>query len=270
MKMSLLASLCGCMVVCFSLTAHTACIQPPSCDELGFTVDTSKCEGAALKCPWDLSKAACLEKEEIEIAYILYGDGTVSKNLITDKVPIGVVFDKDNRLAIALTDVKKDGTPGSEKMVWSINHCDFSGVQNCNDSDIDVGTDLSPITCGIDGRINTDKMLAGVNECGDAPAATVCNTYEPKDCASDFCKKTKWFLPSLRDIQNIYIHKNLLNTTLALLNNFGATKLNSSYYWSSTEYNDLYAWYFSLDFGNRHYYHGKGSNSFYVRPVLAF
>ncbi len=61
MKMSLCVSV-FCCATSYSLMAQAACVQPPSCEELGFTVDAAKCSGAALKCPWDLSKAACKEK----------------------------------------------------------------------------------------------------------------------------------------------------------------------------------------------------------------
>ncbi len=57
MKMSLCVSVFCCAVSCSSI-AQAVCVQPPSCAELGFTMDASKCSGAALKCPWDLSKSA--------------------------------------------------------------------------------------------------------------------------------------------------------------------------------------------------------------------
>ncbi len=57
MKMSLFISVL-CYAASYSLMAQAACVQPPSCVELGFTMDASKCSGAALKCPWDLSKSA--------------------------------------------------------------------------------------------------------------------------------------------------------------------------------------------------------------------
>ena len=54
-----------------------------------------------------MTKAACKEKAQEASLSVLYGDGTVSKEIITGKTPIGIVFDTDNRLAVALTDVKK-------------------------------------------------------------------------------------------------------------------------------------------------------------------
>ena len=61
-KLSLLLML-GTALTPWSVNAAD-CIATPDCAELGFTADASKCEGAALKCPWDTSKAACKETGE--------------------------------------------------------------------------------------------------------------------------------------------------------------------------------------------------------------
>ncbi len=269
MKMSLFISVL-CCATSYAIMAQAACVQPPSCAELGFTVDASKCSGAALKCPWDLSKAACKEKEEIEIEIgsILYGDGTVASGIVTGKTPIGVVFDTANRLALALTDVKKDGTAGSEAMYWSSSYCDTPGLQNCTTTEIPIGTNLTPITCGVDGRLNTNAILASTCN-GTTYAATATNNYQPSGCTKDFCKKTKWFLPSLRDLQNIYLQKTQIDASLTLLNSNGATTIGSKYYWSSTESNITNAWLFNMDGGSRTLFN-KHDHYYYVRPVLAF
>ena len=268
MKMSLFVSV-FCCTVSYAIIVQAACVLPPSCVELGFTVDASKCSGAALKCPWDLSKAACKEKEEIEIGSILYGDGTVASGIVTGKTPIGVVFDAANRLAVALTDVKKNGTAGSEAMKWSSDYCDTPGLQNCTITEISYGTNLTPISCGVDGRLNTNAILASTCN-GTTYAATATNNYQPAGCTKDFCKKTKWFLPSLRDLQNIYLQKTQIDASLTLLKTYSATTVRSDYYWSSTEYSMNSAWLFHMLDGYRGWYLKDSSNYFYVRPVLAF
>ena len=267
MKMSLFISV-FCCATSYSLMAQAACVQPPSCAELGFTMDASKCSGAALKCPWDLSKAACKEKEEIEIGSILYGDGTVASGVVTGKTPIGVVFDVENRLAVALTDVKKDGSTGSETMYWSNGYCDTPGLQNCSYSEILSGTDLTPISCGVDGRLNTNAILA--SSCnGTTYAATATNNYQPVGCTKDFCKKSKWFLPSLRDLQNIYLQKTQIDASLTLLKGYSAQALSDDYYWSSTEYDSRGTWRLDISDGDRDW-DDKDNNNYYVRPVLAY
>ena len=266
MKMSLCVSV-FCCATSYSLMAQAACVQPPSCAELGFTADASKCSGAALKCPWDLSKAACKEKAQEASLPILYGDGTIASGVVTGKTPIGVVFDTANRLALALTDVKKDGTAGSGAMQWSSASCDTPGLQNCGYSDISTGTNLTPISCGIDGRLNTNAILASTCN-GTTYAATATNNYQPAGCTKDFCKKSKWFLPSLRDLQNIYLQRTQIDASLTLLKAYSATTLRNEDYWSSTgNYN--YAWKFGMYDGYRAS-NGKSGSTGDVRPVLAF
>ena len=39
----------------------------------------------------------------------------------------------------------------------------------------------------------------------------------PNDCTKDFCKTTQWFLPSIRDLQNIYLQETQIKASLTLL-----------------------------------------------------
>ena len=277
MKMSLLASLCGCVVVCFSLTAYAACVQPPNCEELGFTADASKCEGSFLKCPWDLSKAACQEKEEIEIGSILYGDGTVTKEILSNKTPIGIVFDETNRLAVALTDIREDGTVGSETMQWytyttNLNY-NIPLLEDCNmRSDSEIDYDSNVTSCAVDGRMNTTAILNCGSSCGTMPAATACNLYQPSGCAKDFCKKTKWFLPSIRDLNNIYQNLSIIEATLTALEHLGAKTFGRRSYWSSNEVDNDSAWSFYESPYHYHKNHTYKTNRVTnrVRPVIQY
>ncbi len=206
MKMSLFISML-CCTTSYSLMAQAVCTPAPDCASLGYAMTADDCTGLiTVKCPTDTSKIFCKKaaapKPQTELP-ILYGDGTVASGVVTGKTPIGVVFDTENRLALALTDVKKDGTAGSEAMLWSSSYCDTSGLQNCFDPD----TKSPPITCGVDGRLNTNAILASTCN-GTTYAANATNNYQPAGCTKDFCKKSKWFLPSLRDLKNIYLQKN--------------------------------------------------------------
>ena len=257
----------------------TTCAVPPTCQQMGYTMKKADCgENPVLRCPFALSDdnqvfcGAVAENtsQVVSIGAIVYGDGTVASGVVTGKTPIGVVFDTANRLAVALTDVKKDGTAGSETMLWSSASCDTPGLQNCTTTEIPYGTNLTPITCGVDGRLNTNAILA--SSCnGTTYAATATNNYQPTGCAKDFCKKTKWFLPSMRDLQNIYLQKTQIDASLTLLKGYSATTVKNEYYWSSTENYINYAWRFSMDGGGRLYYN-KSSNLKvnYVRPVIAY
>ena len=255
----------------------TTCAVPPTCQQMGYTMKKADCgENPVLRCPFALSDdnqvfcGAVAENtsQVVSIGAIVYGDGTVASGVVTGKTPIGVVFDTANRLAVALTDVKKDGTAGSERMQWSSSYCDTPGLQNCTATEIPYGTNLTPITCGVDGRLNTNAILASTCN-GTTYVATPTNNYQPTGCAKDFCKKTKWFLPSMRDLQNIYLQKTQIDASLTLLNSNGATTIGSKYYWSSTESNITNAWLFNMDGGSRTLFN-KHDHYYYVRPVLAF
>ena len=258
----------------------TTCAVPPTCKQMGYTMKKADCGGnPVLRCPFALSDdnqvfcgggsgAADEVVQDVSVGAIVYGDGTVASGIVTGKTPIGVVFDTANRLALALTDVKKDGTAGSERMQWSSSYCDTPGLQNCTATEIPYGTNLTPITCGVDGRLNTNAILASTCN-GTTYAATATNNYQPAGCTKDFCKKSKWFLPSIRDLQNIYLQKTQIDASLTLLKSNGATDIGTRYYWSSTEYSMNNAWRFNMSNGYRDWY-DKDYYTYYVRPVLAF
>jgi len=263
----------------FNEAQATSCAVPPSCSQLGYTKKKADCgEYPVLRCPFALSddnQVYCLTTtdvppgdtptQEVAMGAIVYGDGTVSKTIISGKTPIGVVFDETNRLALALTDVKKNGTAGSETMLWLNNSYDISALPNCQYSDNDSSVD----SCSVDGRSNTTLILNCGSGCNGTPAATAVNSYEPTGCTKDFCKKTKWFLPSVRDLAGMYSYKNQIDASLTLLNSAGAVTLGTKPYWSSTEYNGNYAWKFYMYGGYRLWNDKNGTNG-YVRPVVEF
>ena len=244
----------------------TSCAVPPTCEQLGYKMKVDDCgENPVLRCPFALSddnQVYCTESAQnqvVSVGAILYGDGTVASGLVTGKTPIGIVFDTANRLAVALTDINSSGSAGSSTMYWSTSYYDIPALGNC--------TDLT--TCGVDGRANTTAILNCGSSCGTTPAATATNSYEPSGCSKDFCKKTKWFLPSMRDLITLYNAKSYVNASLSLTASSGAKTLTESYYWSSTEYNNSSAWLLDMSDGNR-YAAGKVNYFRYVRPVLAF
>lgn len=245
----------------------TSCAVPPTCEQLGYKMKVDDCgENPVLRCPFALSddnQVYCTESAQnqvVSVGAILYGDGTVASGLVTGKTPIGIVFDTANRLAVALTDINSSGSAGSSTMMWATGYYDIPTLGNC--------TDLT--TCGVDGRANTTAILNCGSSCGTTPAATATNSYEPSGCSKDFCKKTKWFLPSMRDLITLYNAKSYVNASLSLTASSGAKTLTESYYWSSTEYGSDYAWTLYMGSGNRLNLNLKNTYNLYVRPVLAF
>ena len=242
------------------------CIMPPSCEDLGYTKTEANCANAdmILKCPTDLSKVTCqMNPVPCTVGDILYGDGYCYKDgqAPANISPIAVVFDVANRLAVALTDVKKDGSAGSETMYWSSSTCDSPNLENCTSSITVIAT------CGTDGRANTDVILAST--CNGTYAANAVNAYQTSNCSADFCQKGKWFLPSAKELNTIYSFKSAINNTLSLLSSIGASNLTGNFYWSSTKYDKYSAWVLLMVNGDKGTY-GKYRESFYVRPVLAF
>ena len=193
----------------------------------------------------------------------MYGDGTIANGLVTGKTPIGIVFDTAYRLAVALTDINENGSASSPKtsyMKWSGIIYD-TVLSNCD------GT-MDFATCGADGWANTIAILNCGSSCGTTPAATATNSYEPSGCSKDFCKKTKWFLPSMRDLIALYNAKSYVNASLSLTASSGAEPLSESRYWSSTEYGSLYVWGVDISDGAE-LGSDKGSYAL-VRPVVKY
>ncbi len=259
------AFLLGMMLIPLSVKGE--CVAPPDCEELGFTADASKCKGAFLKCPWDLGKAACDDSVETPLP-VIYGDGTVVSKIVKGKTPIGVVFDEVNKLAVSLTFVKSDGSkhisgePSS--MAWSTGLCDVAGLDNCTD-------ESSLNTCGIDGRKNVDAILSSTCS-GTAVAALASNKYEPEGCLESFCKKTNWFVPSMRDLGNIFVLKDDINTTLVLINEAGfyTLEIKEGYSWSSTENSKASAWRYGMMGGVKSGNASKSSTVGALRAVVSY
>ena len=258
--------LSGVLGTFFSTSAIAAlnCTASPDCASLGYTMTAADCaDGVKVACPTDPTKVFCkagVQPATCVVGAILGGDQLCYKDKLPDNVkPVGIVFDTTNKLAVALTDINSSGSAGSSTMMWATGYYDIPTLGNC--------TDLT--TCGVDGRANTTAILNCGSSCGTTPAATATNSYEPSGCSKDFCKKTKWFLPSMRDLITLYDAKSYVNASLSLTASSGATTLTESYYWSSTEFSSDYAWILNVHSGFRGSY-GKSYNNIYVRPVVKY
>ena len=266
--------------------AEAACIQTPSCSSLGYTSSQScnggvKCPfGNAWNCTAsDLStqiteltnkiteqtnkiteitnKITTIEEKIVTIESgasssncfigdILYSDMSCGPNVVASKKPIGVVFDRANRLAMALDTARK---------AWSYpDYFDVPGVDNITDSTLAI-TDL-------DGKKNTSTILVYCNVNGKScPAFEYVNSYK-----TEGTRAGDWHLPALGELNAIYGNMGVLNVALGKI---VATRLGASYYCSSSEYSSEGAWILRFSdgavFGSGKYY-----DDFYVRPVLAF
>jgi hypothetical protein len=66
----------------------------------------------------------------------------------------------------------------------------------------------------------------------------------------------------------IYAHMNQINYALSLIT--GATPLQRTWYWSSSEGSATNAWYLGLNDGPLHNWNTKSKYKYHVRPVSAF
>ena len=91
-------------------------------------------------------------------------------------------------------------------------------------------------------------------------------------CSKDFCKKTKWFLPSMRDLRKLYRVKFYVNTSLTWMADFGAKTLyeNGGGHWSSTQSETGYMWGVRMDTGEESPNYRNGASNAVVRPVVKY
>ena len=268
-------------LVLLSGTAEAACIQTPSCSSLGYS-SSSSCSGGT-KCPfgnyWNcdaINKINSLNtqitnltnkiteqtntitnletqiteiKKEVSTANclvgdILYSDKSCDPNVVTPKKPIGVVFDRANRLAIALD---------TEEKAWSDERFDVPTLSN-------YGL-LSAATADWQGKNNTRVMLEYCKTNGKScPAFEYVNSYK-----TEGTKAGDWYLPAMGELYAIYANQDVLNIALGKI----GRQFEAGFYWSSSEMSRDEAW--RLRFGNGSVYDRyKNHGDVYVRPVLAF
>ena len=267
--------------------ANAACIQTPSCSSLGYTSSQScnggvKCPfGNAWNCTAsDLStqiteltnkiteqtnkiteitnKITTIEEKIVtiesgasssncQIGDILYSDMSCDPNVVASKTPIGVVFDRAKRLAMALEE---------SQQYWSYpDRFDVPGLNNI--------TSESAATADWQGKNNTRLVLEYCKTNGySCPAFEYVNSYTTVGTIAG-----DWYLPAAGELNAIYGNKDALNIALGKI---GRTKLETSYYrWSSSEYAGDRAWKVSFSKYNTVGYDYKYGDC-YVRPVLAF
>ena len=223
--------------------AQSACISTPTCSELGYT--ESSCPNGGLKCPfgntWNCEisnykdKITELEKElenleqssnglEIcNIGDILYSDKTCSADVLGGKIPIGVVFDTTNMLAIGLSD--------------------FSGYWSV-ETDIPELNNLSGYEAIADwqGKRNTQIVL---NYC--QTNGIDCYAFETvKNYTTEGTQAGDWYLPAEGELYAVYRNKYILDRSLGKIK---GTQLSDKEYRSSSEESDNYVWYISFDDG---------------------
>ena len=271
-------------LVAFTMSGvvEAACIQTPSCSSLGYASRQS-CTGG-IKCPfgnaWNCTTSSITNKiteltnkiitletkvtelqkdtetSNCQIGDILYSDMSCSQNLYQNKKPIGVVFDRALKRAMAL-DIK----------------CRIGLAHpNIDISNIPTHTEENSAKTDYDGKENTNKVWKACQSYpyeADCPALEYVNSYK-----SEGTKAGDWYIPSAGEMNTIYLNREVLNTTL---NNMGAFPLQSSDdYLTSTLKNAAGIWV--VNFSARGELYGEtyftderiDTPNHCARPVLAF
>ena len=129
------------------------------------------------------------------------------------------------------------------------------------------GTDIASLT-NYSSQTEAAKDFAGVTNTrliiealgvGNAPAAEACASYT-------FSNGQTGYLGAAGEWKLARSYKDELNSALELI---GGTKMAESYYWTSTEYSSIIAWYQCFDSNSRLNGDYKDRNLGYVRAFLA-
>ena len=111
-----------------------------------------------------------------------------------------------------------------------------------------------------DGKANTDKVMAR-DDANQYPAFVWCRN-----------KGVDWYLPAIDELKLLLLNDSVHDAVNKTLAQKGGTKLYNktdlSWYWSSTERDEFFAWYVHMYGGNTYYLVKDGDG--YVRVVSAF
>ena len=224
-----------------------------------FSDCSSKIQSWSCNSGYEKSGNACVAS--IKVGSIVYGDGSVSEAVVVTKTPVGVVFDVQNRLAVALEDTYFD------------DHDKYMGAgtyagKTCVSTAVKCTNKEELLSCGVDGQANTSAALVALctRDYDQNRAPLAVHSYVPSGCGATFCQKTKWFIPSARDLINIYNSKDVINKTINILN---GNTLGGDY-WSSTEYDNIKVWRVVISSYTMNHPSYKYSSSERLRPVVKF
>ena len=205
------------------------CVATQDCASLGYT-ETS-CENGGIKCPfgntWACKSKSCnLGSDNPDCTYssIYYNDGTCIKELVSGRIPIGVVVYDDaithEKWIMALDDA-------GDFVTWSTELIDIPDITTYSIERTAV-TDLK--SCE-----NTKAMLA-LGE-STSPTAAAAQNYAPLGAENT---KGKWCLPSLGIWNMVDNHRTEIDAAISRAS--GTALSSSSQYWSSSEKSDIGAW----------------------------
>lgn len=120
------------------------------------------------------------------------------------------------------------------------------------------------------GRANTTAIINGSTSSNvtntEDYAAGFCNRYSRTNANGKGLTAGRWWLPSIGEMAMIWANFDKINYALSKIN--GATQLQTTWYWTSTQGSATTAWLLSLNGGNVNNYYKFNQGR--VRPVSAF
>ena len=120
------------------------------------------------------------------------------------------------------------------------------------------------------GRVNTTAIINGSTSSNvtntEDYAAGFCNKYSCTNANGKGLTAGRWWLPSMGEMAMIWANFDKINYALSKIS--GATQLQLTSYWSSTQISAYGAWYFITDDGIMNF--GFKFEQYSVRPVSTF
>lgn len=120
------------------------------------------------------------------------------------------------------------------------------------------------------GRANTTAIINGSTSSNvtntEDYAAGFCNRYSRTNANGKGLTAGRWWLPSMGEMAMIWANFDKINYALSKIN--GATQLQTTWYWTSTQRSATFAWILNLSDGNVNLDYKFGRSR--VRPVSAF
>lgn len=122
-----------------------------------------------------------------------------------------------------------------------------------------------------DGKNKTTAIVGAAALATDTTsnnAAKYCAAYSRVNSNGKGLTAGKWWMPAEAEMIFIWANFQKINYCLALIN--GATLLQKTWYWTSTEVSSTSAWTLYLSDGNTYYWDAKVSSMSHGRAVSAF
>ena len=205
--------------------AMSDCANKPTCEEIGYSHNEYACDQKlTTPCAFDSSKVYC-PGPVCEPGYFLYSDGSCSLSLKSDKTVIGIVFDKDWRLALATSTVTG--------LRWANNAAD---TLDENGKETIIVPDLicksyayeTPCTINCNGYENTKKIIDYAKANNYVfPAAEYCYNFTTSGKG-----KGNWWLPSDAELRKIYHSISAVNNSMNIL---GKADIPTGWFWASEQ-----------------------------------